>query len=61
MTRPEARKIAKALLKAGFKEATICESVKDGNIWVTALNRCWNVRTVNTVAEGQDLIQRERY
>ena len=58
MTRTEARQAAKKLLAAGFRSPTICEDVESRVIYVTALNRCWNARTVTSMDELADLLRR---
>lgn len=55
LTRTEARKIAREMVRAGFRGVTICENVSDGGIVVKATNVCSMPRTVETVADWTDL------
>lgn len=59
MTRTEARKIARQMLRSGgFKVVEIVEDLTHDEIRIVAQNRCWNTRTVRTPDDWDDL-QRE--
>lgn len=51
MTRPEARRVAKKLAKAGYRFIRIVEEFDTGTMYVTAENRCNMHRVFTTVAE----------
>ena len=59
MTRTEARRAARRMLKAGFHSPQIIEDFESGEIRVSAANRCWMDRSVTSLLELDELLFRE--
>ena len=51
MTRGEATKGARLLLRAGHHGVTICEDFETKSIWIKTMNRAWVDRTYATLDE----------
>jgi hypothetical protein len=60
MTRSEARKVAKTLLRRGYHNPTIMEDIESQTIVVKTENRCWMTRTVRSPDELHELLRAER-
>lgn len=60
MTRTEARKIARQMVKSGdFHVVEIIEDVTHDEIRIEAMNRCWMRRTVQSELDWWGLRDRE--
>lgn len=53
MTRTEARKICRAMIKADWNNPLICEDFQTGTIIVKAYTQAWMARTIHTMEDWQ--------